>query len=487
MRSHVLGQFAQGTGNELAVRIGGDHRNARHVSVGQLQAEQLGRLLLGRCPGRQTASRRRAVVVAGRCLAWQRVVVGDSAEQLAAGDRVAAFVVDVFAQEHLVRGVRRVRLALVDPRRVAVVGVLGVIGTLVDRRRRVVAMDPIRPRLVLGPRQDHEPELRRQVVGSPGDVVGPGDQRIVDLERHEHRAAALQGLVEAVVEELPEEREQAVVGRRQPDVGGDVGDEQRLMRRHAPDRLRRLDVDGRVGPRDRVARKQSRVVLGPDREAGCCDCRRIGRGLIDDQIADQARLRVDDDAALLRVAGRAGRADGEARRDRLCAAKCRSCQAWERLVGLGELLVAGDQVVAPAIDGPETVRRQSVGNLIRAWPDQHRAVLGVADGVGVGRRVDLVGFLQDRRRVPLGDLDLLEDERQIGWRDREALADGCRRGVGRRGDEHADVTADHRERGDNCARLEASMRGRTAAVMAACGGTRADRSMNPSIHVVPSL
>ena len=49
------------------------------------------------------------------------------------------------------------------------------------------------------------------------------------LQRHDHRAATLDGLVDAMVEELTEEREQAVVRRRKADVGGHVGDEQRLV------------------------------------------------------------------------------------------------------------------------------------------------------------------------------------------------------------------------------------------------------------------
>ena len=50
----------------------------------------------------------------------------------------------VFTQEHLVRRVRRVGLALVDPRGVGVVGVLDVVGG---------PEDAVRPRLVLGTRQ----------------------------------------------------------------------------------------------------------------------------------------------------------------------------------------------------------------------------------------------------------------------------------------------------------------------------------------------
>ena len=72
-----------------------------------------------------------------------------------------------------------------------------------------------------------------QVVGVAEDVVRARDQRVVGLQRNEDRAAALDGLVDAVVEELTEEREQRVVRRREADVRGHVRDEQGLMRRYA--------------------------------------------------------------------------------------------------------------------------------------------------------------------------------------------------------------------------------------------------------------
>ena len=56
----------------------------------------------------------------------------------------------------------------------------------------------------------------------PSDVVRAGDQRVVGPQRHEHRAAALHGLVHPVVEELTEEREQRVVRRGETGVGRDV-------------------------------------------------------------------------------------------------------------------------------------------------------------------------------------------------------------------------------------------------------------------------
>ena len=70
----------------------------------------------------------------------------------------------VLAQEDLVRGVRRVGLALVDPRRVGVVGVLDVVRRLVDRGRRPGSSseDAVGAGLVLRPRQHHERLARRE-------------------------------------------------------------------------------------------------------------------------------------------------------------------------------------------------------------------------------------------------------------------------------------------------------------------------------------
>ena len=93
----------------------------------------------------------------------------------------------------------------------------------------------IRPAwLVLGPGEHHESQWLGRLVGGAEDVVRTGDQRIVGVERDEHGAAALHGLVDAMVEELAEEREQAVVRRRQADVSGHVRDEQRLVRGTQP-------------------------------------------------------------------------------------------------------------------------------------------------------------------------------------------------------------------------------------------------------------
>ena len=124
-------------------------------------------------------------------------------DQLAGGDRIAVGVEHVLAQEHLVRGMRGVGLVLVDER-----------GRRVDRADVVRrAHDAVRPGRNGGPRQHHE-------VG----VAARDVERIVRLQRNEDRAAAaLVDQVEAVIEELAEQREPRVERRRQAFVGRDVG------------------------------------------------------------------------------------------------------------------------------------------------------------------------------------------------------------------------------------------------------------------------
>ncbi len=77
-----------------------------------------------------------------------------------------------------------------------------------------------------------------------------------------------------------------------------------------------------------------------------------------------------------------------------------------------ERRTAGEQVVARAVDGPQPVGAEPVGDLVRPGADQGPArVLG-----------------RQGRGVVLGDLDLLQDEREVGGRDREALTHRRRTG-----------------------------------------------------------
>ena len=91
---HVLRQAAKRTGQELAVRVSGDHRDVVHVRVDELEPEQRSGLGFDRSPGGHP---RLSVGGAGVRLAGCQTT-----EQLAGRDRPAGAVIDVLAQEHLV-------------------------------------------------------------------------------------------------------------------------------------------------------------------------------------------------------------------------------------------------------------------------------------------------------------------------------------------------------------------------------------------------
>ncbi|MDT4871368.1 hypothetical protein FQZ97_1064930 [compost metagenome] len=96
-----------------------------------MDSEEVAGLLLGGFPGGHAACFRRA---------------GHPAEHLAGGHRLTCGVLSVFAQEHLMGGVRGVGLALIYPWRVSVKGVLHVVAGVL--RCAVV--------LVLAAGEDHE-------------------------------------------------------------------------------------------------------------------------------------------------------------------------------------------------------------------------------------------------------------------------------------------------------------------------------------------
>ena len=92
---------------------------------------------------------------------------------------------------------------------------------------------PSGPVTIAAPRHNHEALGDRQVISVAENVVGPGNQRVVGLKWHEHRAiAAVSNLVETMVKELPEDREQCVERLRKA-IRRHVLDEQGLKRRHA--------------------------------------------------------------------------------------------------------------------------------------------------------------------------------------------------------------------------------------------------------------
>ena len=150
---------------------------------------------------------------------------------------------------------------------------------------------------------------------------------------------------------------------------------------------------------------------------------RVGRGLVHDQVAGHARAGVDDRSRLLGVAGAA-----------VGAAELRRRRPREDGVGCAELLLAGDQVVAGAVDGPQAPGQVdallvAVGDLVRPGAEQRAArLLGRSGG-----------------RMRLGDGDLPEDEPQVGPVEVEALADRGRMGSRRQEDRHPEDGDDHRQ------------------------------------------
>ena len=249
------------------------------------------------------------------------------------------------------RGVRGVGLALVDPRACRCCWRSGCRPpTRRQRRRRVVAQDAVGAGLVLRPRQHHEGWLGGTSSPVSGDAVGADrDQRVVGAQRHEHRAAALDGLVDAVVEELAEEREQRVVRRREADVRRHVRDEQRLVRPGRSRAERGATAAGRTR-----RRPGCRPVRGRGTAAAA-----TAAGLVDVWSTIRFEIRRGCESKTLpffcayETWAQAGPKPGGA--SSACA-EDRGRQARERLVRGRELLAAREQVVARSID-----RAQAVG------------------------------------------------------------------------------------------------------------------------------
>src|SRR5207248_6675872 len=101
-------------------------------------------------------------------------------------------------------------------------------------------------------------------------------------------AAALRHEVETVVEELSEEREHEVERRREAEVGGDVRDEERPGNGISYGEQRVGQV-GRVDSRRRADEAARAARMRRNGSSG-----RVRHRLIDDQVADDAWLRVKD-------------------------------------------------------------------------------------------------------------------------------------------------------------------------------------------------
>ena len=130
-------------------------------------------------------------------------------EQVARDVRPAVRQRAVLAQENLVRGRRGIGLVLVNERSDGVFGEVNVVGCSEN------AVGAGLHDLVGRARQHHEGQAIGNFIAGSRDSIGSDRaQRIVRREGHEHRAvAALGDQVEAVIEELAEEREEAVERR----------------------------------------------------------------------------------------------------------------------------------------------------------------------------------------------------------------------------------------------------------------------------------
>ena len=382
---------------EMAVGIGQQQRHVEEIRVGDLDAE-LGRgLCLDLAPVSDVANH----------FAGDPVGAGPAepaVQHLAVLNRLPADH-HVLTQEHLVGRMRGVGLVLIHP------------------RCRLV--DPVVVRVDRRPRHSHRVE---------GGVDARAEQRVIRLQRHEDRAvAALVHQVEAVVEELTEEREHQVERRGETEVGRDVRDEERTGIKSS---RKSCGTTTRITQgRPRGAHKAARAARVSCRRGGG----RVGRRLVEDQVADDTRLGVDDvDVCRRRVRGPC-----------LRSTEVRSGQAREELVGRTKQVLIGNghEVVERPVDGPQAERELRFGAAVE---------------------LDLVWSRSEERptsRMILGDFDRMKDEPQVAGIEREPLSDrGCLR-VDRRHEGRTDHARDHRDH-----RRDRPPLGRTNA--AACKGSR---------------
>ena len=212
-----------GVGDEVAVRIGAQQRHRADVLVGQEDAEHLG-LRLDLAPGGHAA----------------RTVAPPPSISLpvACGTPLASSA--YWRRNTWWEACERIGLVLVDERSRGVDGA-HVVGRAHD---------------AVGPRRNGRAGQHHEVRRAARHV-----QRIVRLKRDEHgAAAALVDEIQAVVEELAEQREPGVERGRQADVRGDVGDLDVVAVHRDAERLegRIADVARgfQIGERDGVRRRR---------------------------------------------------------------------------------------------------------------------------------------------------------------------------------------------------------------------------------------
>ncbi|MNO67082.1 hypothetical protein D3C76_578850 [compost metagenome] len=279
------------------------------------------------------------------------------------------------------RRMRAIGLVLVHERR-------GGVGVLMDVVGR--AENAIGPRLVGRAGQNHE--VRRATWHK---------QRIIRLQRDEHGARTTFGhQVQAMIEELPEEGHPGVERRGQPRVRRGVlekvhiviitsteltiqpgaGDYPYAILQHVVI-IRQAEVEYTVH-----ARVESRGIG-----------RRVVRRLVDDQVTDGARLRVNHNAVVLRI-----------RRSLFRRIEDRIGHPRKEVIGGAELGVVGavevQQVVVRPVDRTQAQRRADVR-------DQREDVL--------------------TGRISLGNLDLVKNEVEVGADHVQACA--TRGGIDNRG------------------------------------------------------
>ena len=167
-------------------------------------------------------------------------------------------------------------------------------------------------------------------------------ERIVRLQRNEDRAAAALGdQVEAVVEELAEERHPRIVGCRKPIVGRHVGEEHQV---------RRIRVTVVIDPEGAVVRTHRR-------ERG-----RIAGGLISDQVRDDARICVGHIPRFSVV----GVGDDRGIRTKRHGIVVRVIEirrlekVLERLVGSAPVLASGKEIVVGPVNGSQPIGQEGI-------------------------------------------------------------------------------------------------------------------------------
>ncbi|MND56423.1 hypothetical protein D3C80_475280 [compost metagenome] len=345
--------------NELAVLVGHQQRQVDHITVEELDTQQISGLGLDLRPGRQPAI--------------------SAVEHPPGGDRITIRVQLVLAQEHLVRCVRSVGLVLVDEGRGLVVVHMDIV-----RSAQNVVVTRLYQRVGRAG-QEHEALPRGQVVGGAGNAVVAQHQRVVCLQRDEDDAVAtFVHQVQAVVEELPEQGEPGVEAGRQTFIRRGVGDEQRL----APGDRRTIEVEQRPDREGDAVRIELRAI-SQHTKSGIDEglhCHRVADGLVDDQVGNDPRVGVHH-VGVRAAGGVVGIGHPvEPTRFIVLIAEELPQQGREGIVGCTELLLPGDQVVQATV---------------------HRAQAERATGVRQDIQQALTGGMA------LGELDLVEDELQV--------------------------------------------------------------------------